>query len=180
MTGSTYSYDALMAYCNELKESKKYSKAKAGGRLTACRKILTALLPNENEDIRKVDIYAAASKFRTSTGAKEKTEREYRNRVQAAISEFVKHIDETANAESETSSVQEELPAKASDAGKTEDPPSKKTKRSAKSSSPAVNTISVQVRPDFLAQLILPLDLKAAEARHLCNLIKALPLDQEE
>ena len=180
MTGSTYSYDALMTYCNDLKESKKYSKAKAGGWLTACRKLLTALLPDENEDIRKVDLYAAASKFRASTGAKENTAKEYRNRVQVAISEFVTHVDETANAESEQSTVQEKLPAEEEEPGKTKDRPSKKPKRSSKSSSPAVNTISVQIRPDFLAQLILPLDLKAAEARHLCNLIKVLPFDQEE
>ena len=180
MSGNIYSYGALMEHCENLKVSGKYSKAKAGGRLTACRKLLTALLPDENEDIRKVDIHAASSKFRASTGAKEKTEREYRKRVQAAISEFVTHVDETPNTESEESTVQEKMPAEVANPEKAENLPSPKTRRSSKTSSPALNTISVQIRPDFLAQLILPLDLKAAEARHLCNLIKVLPFDHEE
>ena len=180
MTGIIYSYDALMKHCEILKESNKYSKAKAGGWLTACRRLLTGLLPDENEDIRKVDIFAAESKYKASSGAKEKTAREYRNRVQSAISEFISHVDETANTESEKSTVQEKISADVEEPGKTEDPPSKKPKRNSKSSSPAVNNISVQIRPDFLAQLILPLDLKAAEAKHLCNLIKVLPIDYEE
>lgn len=180
MSGNIYSYGALMEHCENLKVSGRYSKSKAGGWLTACRKLLISLLPEENEDIRKVDLFAAASKFRASEGVKEKTEREYRNRVQAAISEFITDVEETTGAESERSTVQEKIPADVSDPGKTDELPAKKPKRGSKSSSPTVNTISVQIRADFLAQLTLPMDLKASEARHLCNLIKVLPLDHEE
>lgn len=180
MTGSNYSYDALMRYCEDLKVSGKYSKSKAGGWLTACRKLLTSLLPEENEDIRKVDLFAAARKYRTSTGAKEKTEREYRNRAQAAISEFITAVEETAGAESEREDVQDKIPADVPDTGKSDELPPKKPKRAPKSSFPTVNTIIFQIRTDFLAQLTLPMDLKASEARHLCNLIKILPLDHEK
>ncbi len=175
----SYSYEGLINFCEDLKQSGKYSKAKSGGWLTACQKLLVSLLPEEEADIRRVDVDIAASKFGASNDYKAKTVRQYKTRVYKAISEFVEFVNEVAVKNPEPISTEKEKPAEIVDpVGEAKLPP-KKSIRSSKLSPPTVNTISVQIRPGFLAKLVLPLDLKATEARHLCALIKALPLDME-
>ena len=44
----------------------------------------------------------------------------------------------------------------------------------------ASNTLTIAIREDFLTQLTLPYDITLAEARRLCKLIEALPIEQDE
>lgn len=40
-------------------------------------------------------------------------------------------------------------------------------------------TLQIPVRSDFMAQLVLPYDLRPLEAKRLCKLIEALPMSDE-
>ena len=179
MKSNDYSFTSLMEYCKFLKKTAGESEPKSNGRMTACRVVLKDLLPNEFEDVRIVDVDSAAEKYASRSHSKKKTVTGYRNNVKRAIEMFVKHVDSLIDTKPEATGVSDET-APPSEEKKISEPPPAKAKRYPKPATAAVNTINVQIRSDFLAQLILPLDLKAAEAKHLCTLIKALPFDQEE
>ena len=179
MKSNDYSFTSLMEYCQYLKDTSGESKPKSNGRLTACRVVLKDLLPSEFEDVRIVDVDSAAAKYASTSGSKKKTVTGYRNNVKRAIEMFVEHVDSLVDMKPEETTDMSDKTAPPSEDKKINEPAPAKAKRYRTPPTLAVNTISVQVRPDFLAQLILPLDLKAAEAEHLCKLITALPMDQE-
>ena len=179
MKSNDYSFISLMEYCQFLKETAGESKPKSNGRLTACRVVLKDLLPCELKDVRIVDVESCAAKYASRSGSKKKTVTGYRNNVKRAIEMFVEHIDSLEDEKPEETTGVSNKAAPPSEENKANEQTPIKTKRY-RTPPAAVNTINVQIRSDFLAQLILPLDLKTAEAEHLCKLIKALPWGQEE
>lgn len=40
------------------------------------------------------------------------------------------------------------------------------------------NTLNIQIRSDYLAVLVLPLDLTSKEARHIINVVRSLPMSE--
>lgn len=179
MESSNYTFASLMEYCESLKGSAGESKAKSSGRLTACRVVLENALPDELEDVRSINVDSAAEKYASASGSKQKTVVEYRNRVKVAIDRFKEHVDSLTYVQPEEATGAPDKVVPPPEGKKIDIPDPVKKKRYPKPEA-SVNTVNVKVRSDFLAKLILPLDLTAAEAEHLCKVIKVLPFDYEE
>ena len=179
MKGINYSLNALMRFCESLKDVDGKSASWANGRKSACKGVLQELSPDETADIRKVDIDLAANKYGTRLKAKPKTVREYRNRVRDTIQEFMNHVRETDGVEEEV-----QTPS-------TKAVPSPLTKKKVyrdrgraggfhEKAAPSSITHQLPIRSNFLAQMILPFDLSNAEAKRLSTWILALPMKPEE
>jgi hypothetical protein len=171
-----FSLAGLLKYCDELGVSGQRKKSTASAMKTACERLLVDLSPDEKEDVRRIDVDAAATKYSNRKVAKPNTCREYRRRVLAAIAEFIKHM-ETKEAvqpcvavnpspEKDTSADEEiAKPARAKPAHIPREAPSS-----------TAMTLQIPVRSDFMAQLVLPYDLTPAEAERLSKIIEALPM----
>jgi hypothetical protein len=179
MKSNDYSFTSLLEFCEFIKKTAGESEAKSSGRLTACRVVLKGLLPRELEDVRTIDVDRAADKYASTSSSNDKTVVAYRNRVKGAIELFVEHVDSLKDVQPKETTGESNKTFPPSEEKKINEPAQAKAKRYPKPPTVAVNTINVQIRSDFLAQLILPLDLKTAEADHLCKLIKALPMGQD-
>ena len=166
-----YSLGALISHCNSLKEAGELSKSKANNWKTACRSVISGLSPTEIADIRTVDLDKAISIYKSMKNPSKKTAAEYRGRVGAALSSFLEGTNSPVSPESEKKENLSEASAPT--------PAPKRIKIAQKPVASASNTLKVPLRPDFLAQLILPYDLKPSEARRLCKLIEALPMEED-
>jgi len=173
-----YSMAGLLKYCDELGTSGKMKKSTASAMRTACERLLVDLSPDEREDVRRIDVEAAATKYRNKNVAKPGTCREYRRRVLATIAEFTKHM-ETKEAVKVSSAVSPKPEIEKSTDVEIEEPARAKPARTPREvPSSTTMTLQIPVRSGFMAQLVLPYDLTPIEAKRLCKLIEALPINE--
>jgi hypothetical protein len=169
-----WSLNSLIAHCDELIEKNPKSIHTFKNWKTACRSVISMLAPDQQNDVRKVDVETSVHLYAGKKNPSVKTEQEYRGRLRAAITSFTESMGESKPGTSaKVPTTEEKTPAVLSDK------PSKGTRSEVKSQ-PASNTLSIPIRSDFLAQLILPYDITPAEARRLCKFIEALPIEQEK
>jgi len=175
MENTTYSFCALLEYCDNPDFKESMSTAKYAGIKTACRSIADDLLPEESADVRRIVVENVTERYRTRKNPAKKTLAEYRGRIKTAIASFVSHVDESTEAVTAVVVDQaEKVTAPVPERAKSQP----NTAKAVKPSQPS-NTLQVMIRPDFLVQVILPFDLTPAEAKHVARLIEAIPMQTE-
>ena len=169
-----WSVNALLAHCDALIKADPDHSSKYRSWKTACRSVISMQPPEVQNDIRKVDPKSAVMIYAGEHNPKPKTAKEYQGRISAAIQSFTESLDEPGSG-----SPSEEPPAKGIPLAQVMD---KFVGRTSAKVNPqtASNTLTIPIRSDFLAQLILPYDITPAEARRLSRIIEALPIEQEE
>ena len=169
-----WSLNALLVHCDTLIDSDPDHKSKYRSWKTACKSVIS-MQPNAiQSDVRKLDTKTAVQIYAGEHNPKPKTAREYRGRISAAIRSFT----ESMAAPDTVSSTKETPNANPSQSERERQDLS--TRRSKVMPQTASNTLTIAIREDFLTQLTLPYDITLAEARRLCKLIEALPIEQDE
>ncbi len=179
------SKDALIAFIESMERRGTLPAKKTKVWLTAIRAMLTDLSPAEDADIRKLDVESAFQRVYNKSPTKygPATLQEYRVRINRAISEFERWAADPSGYKYSGPSVDRDKmnarkEAKASALNSPQTGPPKKVR--ADSPPPAQsNGLALQypLRPDFLAQVLIPRDLKADEARRIAAFIKTLATD---
>ena len=173
MEVTDYSLGALVEHCDQLMESGALSKSKASGWKTACKSVIPCLAPELQTDVRKIDVEGAMTSFKgNNPDAAKKTLAEYRGRLQKALASFAEQGDKPADVPLETEMVTAPDNMKVKRAAVFESPLPKKT------TSP--HTLNIPLRPDFVAQLIIPYDIKHVEAKRIFRMLEVLAMDNEE
>lgn len=150
----------------------------------SCGKILVDLSDAEEADIRKVDVALAVRKFNNKNPGvlSPASLAEYQRRVTMAIREFDLYQGNPTGyrgiGQRPVKSENSEKP------GRKKEKPTSPTPRadgdrtaSGATASSSGLSHTFPLRADFLAQLVLPRDMKTAEAQRLCAFIRALAAD---
>jgi hypothetical protein len=156
-----------------------FSKAKANGIKTACRRIAEDLLPAEAADVRNIDVDVVTERYKNRKCPAPKTLAEYRGRIKSVVSSFVEHVDGPPDGKPDDTHYSSEVEPDCSKSERSKTGGGMKSNPyPAKPSQPS-NNLQVMIRPDFLVQVILPYDLSPAEAKHIARLIEAIPMERE-
>jgi len=147
------SLEALLGHIDELFKSEKLSKSKANGWKTACRSLGSCLPPADQSDVTRIEPEAAAQAYRLRHDPAEKTIREYKGRLTAALESFRKVV---GSPETDRSPAEKE--------------PSSPVVRQRSVS----HTLAVPLRPDFVAQLTIPYDISSKEVDAITEILTAL------
>lgn len=151
--GRDRSLEALLGHIDELLKSGELSKSKASGWKTACRSLGSCLPPADQRDATRIDPEAAAQAYKLRLNPAEKTIREYKGRLTAALESFRKVV---GSPETDRSPV--------------EIVPSSPVVRQRSVS----HTLAVPLRPDFVAQLTIPHDISSKEVDAITDILTAL------
>jgi hypothetical protein len=146
----------------------------------------------DDEDVRTVDVPTAIKRYHNKHPGELKGTvlKEYERRLTRALGDFVKYTEDPTAYKGRGRG-----PSVDSEAGR----PARKAKAKSQTITPQTGAITVtgaapevtpvpakvgmtvdfNMRPDFLAQVVVPRDMKAAEAKRLCRLIMALAPDYD-
>jgi hypothetical protein len=176
-----YSRAALARFIEFVVAKGLVHPATAQGWRVATAKVLEDLTPAEIEDVRKIEVEATFKGFlnRYPGRLSPASVGEYRRRVGRAIEEFVRWMEDPGSyafrsppraVRSETRRRPEGAPAPSQDL----DPP--------RPSSPAPGrpggiALEYPLRPDLLAQIVVPRDLTVEEARRMGAFLVTLAVD---
>jgi len=173
MEETDYSLDALVRHCDSMAKTEQLSKSKSSVWKTACRSVISGLAPELKADVRKIDFASAMSSYQANNPkAAKKTLSEYRSRLRDALASFVEHAEKPVDVPSDTKSdsapegVNEKSP-------EVPEPPLPKKPTSS-------HTLNIPLRPDFMAQLIIPYDIKHVEVKRILKVLEALAMSNEE
>lgn len=179
-----YSRDSLIAFLQFIDDRGLANANTAQALRVAASKILSDLSPEEEEDVRKIDIPLAVRRFRNRNpkALSPKSLREYQRRVTTSIREFCEYQENPTSytgigrgatvqkADSPETQSKRKRSVVAKEEGRPEAPPSPTQSSSGLS-------LSFPLRSDFLAQIVVPRDLKTDEARRLAAFIGTLASD---
>lgn len=175
-----YSRSALIAFLDFAQQKGLANKNSALGMKVAAEKILSDLSPEEEGDVRKVDIAIATRRFhnKNPNQLSPSSLSVYQRRVAQAIREFLKYRED---------------PTRYVGFGKNVSPKAEVTERQRRKAEPRdeehrsgkvepVTTslpssglsIPFPLRADFLAQVVIPRDLRESEAKRLSDFIATL------
>ncbi len=146
------SLDALLRHIDELAQTGTLSKSKAGGWKTACRSLGSCLPPADRNDVTRIDPQTAAEAYKAAHNPADKTFREYRGRLIAALESFKRALGPTEKSAPQTGS--SPVPAT----------PQK---------TPS-HTLSIPLRSDFIAQLTIPFNITSKETEAITEILSAL------
>ncbi|CAN5317710.1 hypothetical protein BH23GEM4_BH23GEM4_21890 [soil metagenome] len=153
----------------------------------AASKIEDDLTDQEASDVRQIEVPIVFQRFVNKNRVKVSpdTLRTYQRRLETAIGEFVEwRKDPTAYKPKGRSGVK-----RAAKNGKAEEPKASRPRRRAETEQPVrlsetdtppnrlILTIPFPLRPDFLASIQIPRDLKSSEAERLATFIRTLAVD---
>ena len=179
----SFSRKDLLAFLTYLSDKGLAKQNTGQGLRVAVTKILTDLSPDEDADVRKVNVSMAVRRFhnKNPSALAPASLGVYETRVNSAISEFVLYRRDPSTymgykGGSRIPSSKNEKPAKTPKHKQEQDDGS----RSSAASLPGVTSglvHSFPLRQDFIAQVVLPLDLRAEEAKRLCAFVSALAVD---
>jgi hypothetical protein len=173
MDVTDYSLGALVRHCDQLMESGELSKSKASGWKTACRSVIACLAPDLEADVRKIDVESAMKTYKgNNPNAAKKTLMEYGARLKKALASFVEETGKPLETPSDTKS--DSAPERPK--GKSPEVPESPLPKKPTSS----HTLNIPLRPDFVAQLIIPYDIKHVEAKRIFRMLEVLAMDNEE
>lgn len=188
MSETNYNKAALLKFADDLEKRGLAKSNTAQSLKVAANQILDGLSPEEEADVRKVDVETAVRKFHNKNPGKlsPKSLAEYQRRVSLLIRELVKYHDNptgysgigrgapTSNGGKQTK--QKAVKRASESAGTAREPAVEREQpRPVKSGL----SLDYPLRPDFLAQVVVPRDLKADEARRLCAFVMTLAADFE-
>jgi hypothetical protein len=188
MSDANYSRAALLKFADDLEKRGLAKSNTAQSLKVAANKILDGLSPDEEADVRKVDVETAVRKFHNKNPGKlsPKSLAEYQRRVSLLIRELVKYnenptgytgIGRGAPTSNGGKQAKKNEVKRAAEAGGVARVPAfeREQPRPVKSGL----SLDYPLRPDFLAQVVVPRDLKADEARRLCAFVMTLAADFE-
>lgn len=181
-----YSFEALRKFIEVVREKGLHSKATAQGWQVATGKVLGDLEQSALQDVRTIDVEVAVRRFanRNPGTLSPKSLGEYQRRVTQVIQEFVDWTDNPVAYRPKGSTTQQRR--KETSAPSTAQPPRRapetKPERLLAATPSAPNptqslSLNFPLRPDFLAQVVIPRDLKADEARRLGAFLATLAID---
>jgi hypothetical protein len=191
MTAADYSKEAFLKFLDYVSDKGLIKFQTARGWRSAALKLMADLSEAEEGDIRTVDLDLAVHRAanRDSVSVSPESLNTYRNRVALAIQEFTSWRDDPAtykprglNGKSRTKSANG---AKSSNERMTpQERVSKGTskaseKREAETLVSGGLTLSFPLRSDFLAQVVIPRDLTAVEAKRLGAFLLTIAVDYQ-
>ena len=150
--------------------------------LKAAAKILES---EEERDVRKIDVGLAIRRYNNRNPGKlsPRSLKEYRRRIESLIREFQKyHEDPTSYSGIGGGNASGEVVKRKRRTPKNSEPPATPAERPHDSSpTPPRGGLSLDfpLRDDFLAQIVVPRDLRTTEARRLCAFVMTLAADFE-
>lgn len=180
---SDFSKNALMKFLDTVVAKGLMNANTAGGLKAACSRILDDLAATD--DVRGVDVNTAVVRYnnRNPGALSPNSLAEYQRRVSRAISDFVSWVENPASFKPRTRGASEKNGRKTENASGQRataahpDMPD----HSVHPASPAPTStglpLSYPLRPDFLAQVVIPRDLTSEEARRLCAFLLTLAAD---
>ncbi len=179
---SDYSKNALMRFLDAVVAKGLMNANTAGGLKAACTKILDDVA--DGEDVRGIDVNTAVIRYnnRNPGVLAPNSLAEYQRRVSRAIQDFVRWVEDPAAFKPRSRA------ATMKNGRKAEAKPEKSAVREQNEppfsvhASPSVSTsaglpLSYPLRPDFLAQVVIPRDLTVEEARRLGAFLMTLAAD---
>lgn len=183
-TQSDFSKGALLKFLDFLSARGLAKANTVAGMKSACVQILNDLSSEEEKDIRRVDIKKAMLRFnnKNPSALKPSSLIEYQRRAHRAINEFISYRDDPTG----YAGIGGNSPSISKNGGKAAT--GKKAKRKAPEQRaeqrgperptappPAGSlTLDYPLRPDFLAQVSVPRDMKLTEAQRLSAFILTL------
>ena len=186
MTEPNYSKKALIEFADMLENRGLARMNTARGLKVAASKILDGLSTHEDNDVRKVDVALAVRRYHNKNPGKlaPASLAEYQRRVQTLIREFVKyHEDPTGYvgiARGEPAGVRTNAKKGAPKRRRKQSEAARPATEVLEQSTPRPGlTFEFPLRQEFLAQVVLPRDLKVDEARRLGAFIMTLAADYE-
>jgi hypothetical protein len=182
---SDYSRAALVRFLDMLEKKGLAKRNTANSLRSAASRVLQDLSPEEDADVRRVDVDLAIRRYnnRYPGTLSPDSLAEYQRRVGSAIREFEKYTDNPTS----YSGIGRGVPS-----GKGDTPEKPRIKRAAPVQDEALAlepkpgtggatmtglSLSFPLRPDFLAQVVLPRDLKTEEAKRLAAFIATVAVD---
>ena len=153
------SLDALINHINELESSDRLTKAKANGWKTACRSLVRSLSPTDQSNVTLIDPEKAAEAYRYAQGNTDKahnTAKEYRGRLECALESF-READDNGKKSGSSETLTTTTVSEDSSESKT-----------------VSHTLSLPLRADFIAQLVIPYDISTKEVAAINDTLKIL------
>lgn len=174
-----FSKQALLSFADMLVEKGLAKPNTAGGLRVAAAKILD----DDVADVRTVDVALAIKRYNNKNPGKlsPASLAEYEKRVVNLTKEFVRYHEDPAGYTG--------LASRAGTAAPRRDRERSSSKSGAKPSEEVTTagpppraprsglSLEYPLRPDFLAQVVVPLDMKVDEARRLCAFVMTLAAD---
>ncbi len=186
-----YSKEAFLKFLDYVSEKGLIKFQTVRGWRSATIKLMADLSEAEEGDVRTVDLDLAVHRTanRDSVSVSPESLNTYRNRVALAVQEFISWRNDPAtykprglNGKSRAKSSNGAKPS--NERGLSQERVSKgvsKTseKREAEITAPSGLTLSFPLRSDFLAQVVIPRDLTAIEARRLGAFLLTIAVDYQ-
>ncbi len=175
-----FSKKALVRFLDTVVEKGLMNSNTAGGQKAACSKILDDVA--DSDDVRGIDINTAVIRYnnRNPGVLSPNSLAEYQRRVSRAISDFVRYVENPAGFKPRnrgaTTRTGRKSESKPEPAAKHEVSP--QPVHSAPTSPTSLGLpLSFPLRPDFLAQVVIPRDLTVEEAKRLGAFLLTLASD---
>lgn len=177
---SGYSKIALLNFLDTVVAKGLMNANTAGGLKAACSRILDDLA--DTDDVRGVDVNTAVVRYnnRNPGALSPNSLAEYQRRVSRAISDFVSWVENPAGFKPRARGAPAKNGRKTDSAanGRISAPPQTTAAQAVHPVSTSTGLpLSYPLRPDFLAQVVIPRDLTAEEARRLGAFLLTLASD---
>lgn len=176
-----YSKDALLRFLDTVVAKGLMNANTAGGLKAACSRILDDLAVGD--DVRGVDVNTAVVRYnnRNPGALSPNSLAEYQRRVTRAIADFISWSENPAEFKPKRKGTPTRNGKKTEPRGDRQ-LSTPRPEAPAHSGSPTASTsaglpLSYPLRPDFLAQVVIPRDLTAEEARRLGAFLLTLAAD---
>ena len=180
----SYSKASLLKFLDTLADKGLANTNTANSYKVSANKILGDLAPDEEADVRRVDVETAVRRFNNRNPGllSPKSLAEYQRRVTAVIKEFVRYTENPAGYKTAGKAVpikKTDSSAKAKERAKpVEGRPAPPAAPQPFSPPPSIGlSLSYPLRPDFLAQIVIPRDMKTDEAKRLSAFVMTLATD---
>ena len=176
-----YSKGALLKFLDTVVAKGLMNANTAGGLKAACSKILDDLA--DGDDVRSVDVNTAVVRYnnRNPGALSPNSLAEYQRRVTRAIADFISWSDNPTGfkAKGKGPSARNGKKKEPRDDHAITVPHAEAPAHSSSAHTPAAAglPLSYPLRPDFLAQVVIPRDLTAEEARRLGAFLLTLAVD---
>ena len=173
MDATDYSLDAMLRHCDQLVTSGKESLTNGKALKTACRSLISPLAPDLQADVRKIDIESAISSFKgNNLKISKDTISNYSGRLKKVLASFIEQAGKPLDIPSETEPI--------SAPERTEVKSVEIVEASSPKKPTSSHTLNIPLRPDFMAQLIIPYDIKHVEVKRILKVLEALAMSNDE
>ena len=179
----SYSKLSLLTFLDTLADKGLANTNTANSYRVSVNKILGDLSPDEDLDVRRVDVETAVRRFNNRNPGllSPSSLAEYQRRVTNVIREFVRYTENPAGYKTAGKSTGQKKPEKVAKAKENPKPLQEAGSHSsgAQYFTPPSSGLSLSypLRPDFLAQIVIPRDMKTDEARRLSAFVMTLATD---